>query len=65
MTNRAPQGDMYLNWVIGTVDGFITFQCKSNGHFLDGRAEPGSTAYSTGRDPKGDAFLQWILEPAM
>ena len=63
VSNRSPICDNCLNWAVGSVDGFITFKCKSNGHYLDGRAEAGSTAFSTNRDPNGDAYLQWTIEP--
>jgi hypothetical protein len=62
VTDRQPQGDIYLNWEIGHADGFITFKCKSNGHYLDGRATDGHVAFSTGRNPVGDNYLQWTLE---
>ena len=62
VTDRQPLGDIYLNWEIGEADGFITLKCKSNGHYLDGRAVDGHVAYATGRDPEGDAYLQWTLE---
>ena len=51
VTDRQPQGDIYLNWEIGQADGFTTLKCKSNGHYLDGRAVDGHVAYATGRSP--------------
>ena len=64
VTDRHPNGDVYLNWAIESVDGFLSFKCKSNGHYLDGRQDKGSVAFSTNRSPHGDAFLQWSIEPA-
>lgn len=65
MTGRDPKGDKYLNWTMGEADGFVTFRCKSNGHYLDGRDAVDTTAFSTGgRNPVGDHFLQWTIEHA-
>ena len=63
VTNRNPSNDDFLNWEVGSVDGYLTFKCKSNGHYLDERAEAGSTAFSTDRSPHGDPYLQWSIEP--
>jgi hypothetical protein len=44
------------------ADGNFTFRCRSNGHYLDGRAGEGSIAYFTNRQPFGDKYHQWTLE---
>ena len=52
-----------MKWEVGQVDGFLTFKCKSNGRYLDGKTEAGSTTVLMDRVPKGDNFLQWSIEP--
>ena len=46
-----------MKWEVGQVDGFLTFKCKSNGRYLEGKTEAGSTTVLTDRVPKGDKTI--------
>jgi hypothetical protein len=51
VTKRNPHNDKHLNWKIEECEGYLTFKCKANGHYLDGRAQHGHVAFATGRQP--------------
>jgi hypothetical protein len=64
LTDRNPNGDVYLNWEIKPVgDNIYAFRSLSSNRYLDGRA-PGDTKPTlTDRNPNGDAFLNWRIIP--
>ncbi len=58
VSERNPHEEACFNWQIGECDGLLTFKCKSNGFYLDGRNVRGDIAYVTDKEPvSGDENL--------
>jgi hypothetical protein len=65
MSPLPPRGEPSLNWrICENKNGTVSFVCKSNGCYLDGRHGPGEILWITKRDfdPIFNPYFEWRME---